>query len=130
MHLRLNGKTVLVTGVSQDIGEVLAKSFAEIGVNLHLTARSRGNLRRIKGEITTDMLFATYLPGPRAARMCIPWVLRHRGVPPCLAIPQGECCLRLFARSRHPGQTHFDAQYLRLHTPCQRLAPILANDGP
>ena len=130
MHLRLNGKTVLVTGVSQDIGEVLAKSFAEIGVNLHLTARNRGNLRRIKGEITTDLLFATYLPGPRAARMRIPGCFDTAESRPASPFRRANVAFDSSHGLGTPDKPVLDAQYPRLHTPCQRLAPILANDGP
>lgn len=51
MDLRLKGKTALVTGASQGIGEGVAKSFAQEGVNLHLTARNAENLERIRKEI-------------------------------------------------------------------------------
>lgn len=51
MQLKLDGKTALITGASQGIGEGIAKAFADEGVNLHLTARNVDNLERIKGEI-------------------------------------------------------------------------------
>ncbi|PHQ69796.1 MAG: short-chain dehydrogenase [Sneathiella sp.] len=51
MQLGLDGKTALITGASQGIGEGLARAFAEEGVNLHLTARNADNLERIKSEI-------------------------------------------------------------------------------
>jgi NAD(P)-dependent dehydrogenase (short-subunit alcohol dehydrogenase family) len=51
MDLGLNGRTVLITGASQGIGEGVAKVFAEEGCNLHLTARSTTNLQRVKTEI-------------------------------------------------------------------------------
>ena len=54
MDLKLNGQTALVTGASQGIGEFLAKSFAEEGVNLNLTARNRENLERIKDIIEVE----------------------------------------------------------------------------
>ncbi len=51
MDLGLKGKTALVTGASQGIGEGVAKAFAEEGVNLHLTARNAEYLERIRKEI-------------------------------------------------------------------------------
>ena len=51
MDLKLNGQTALVTGASQGIGGVLAKSFAKEGVHLHLTARTKANLEQIKRDI-------------------------------------------------------------------------------
>ena len=51
MDLKLTGQTALVTGASQGIGEVVAKSLAEEGVNLHLTARNINNLERVKQDI-------------------------------------------------------------------------------
>lgn len=44
MDLRLSGKTVLITGASQGIGEGLAEVFAEEGCRLHLVARSADKL--------------------------------------------------------------------------------------
>ena len=52
MDLNLRGKSVLITGASQGIGEGLARAFAEEGCNLHLTARSADLLEKLKAEIT------------------------------------------------------------------------------
>lgn len=51
MDLRLAGKTALVTGASQGIGEGLAHTLAVEGVNLHLTARSADRLEKLASEI-------------------------------------------------------------------------------
>jgi NAD(P)-dependent dehydrogenase (short-subunit alcohol dehydrogenase family) len=51
MDLRLNGKTVLITGASQGIGAGLAKAFAEEGCAVRLTARNIGNLEAVKAGI-------------------------------------------------------------------------------
>lgn len=53
MDLRLRGQWALVTGASQGIGEGVARTFAEEGVNLHLTARSADRLEQIRKEITS-----------------------------------------------------------------------------
>jgi len=53
MDLRLRGKWALVTGASQGIGEGVARTFADEGVNLHLTARSADKLEKIRTEITS-----------------------------------------------------------------------------
>jgi NAD(P)-dependent dehydrogenase (short-subunit alcohol dehydrogenase family) len=51
MELGLTGRTVLITGASQGIGEGAARAFALEGCNLHLTARNLSNLERIASEI-------------------------------------------------------------------------------
>lgn len=48
MDLGLQGRSVLITGASQGIGEGVAKVFAEEGCNLHLTARNEANLRKVR----------------------------------------------------------------------------------
>lgn len=52
MDLKLGGKTVLITGASMGIGEHLAETFAQEGVDLHLTARSKDRLAALKQRIT------------------------------------------------------------------------------
>ncbi len=51
MDLGLLGRTVLITGASQGIGEGVAKVFAEEGCNLHLTARNVANLEKVRADI-------------------------------------------------------------------------------
>jgi NAD(P)-dependent dehydrogenase (short-subunit alcohol dehydrogenase family) len=51
MDLRLQGKWALITGASQGIGAGVAKTFAEEGVNLHLTARSADKLASLAAEL-------------------------------------------------------------------------------
>jgi NAD(P)-dependent dehydrogenase (short-subunit alcohol dehydrogenase family) len=51
MDLKLKGKTILITGASQGIGEGCARAFAEEGCNLHLVARSGDRMQTIKREI-------------------------------------------------------------------------------
>ena len=38
--INLSGKTVLITGASQGIGEATAKTFVQAGANVMLTARN------------------------------------------------------------------------------------------
>jgi NAD(P)-dependent dehydrogenase (short-subunit alcohol dehydrogenase family) len=51
MDLGLGGRSVLITGASQGIGEGVAGVFAEEGCNLHLTARNDANLRKVRDAI-------------------------------------------------------------------------------
>lgn len=51
MDLGLKGRTALITGASQGIGAGLAEAFAEEGVSLRLTARSRDKLERVREGI-------------------------------------------------------------------------------
>jgi NAD(P)-dependent dehydrogenase (short-subunit alcohol dehydrogenase family) len=51
MDLGLGGRSVLITGASQGIGEGIARVFAEEGASLHLTARNADNLDRIAQDI-------------------------------------------------------------------------------
>ncbi len=53
MDLGLRGKWALISGASQGIGAGVAKTFAEEGVNLHLTARSAGKLQTLKDELSS-----------------------------------------------------------------------------
>lgn len=51
MDLHLRGRSVLITGASQGIGEGLARGFAEEGCDLHLVARSGDRLEQIASEV-------------------------------------------------------------------------------
>ncbi len=53
MDLGLRGRSVLITGASQGIGEGVARVFAEEGCNLHLTARNEENLAIVRDSILT-----------------------------------------------------------------------------
>ena len=49
--LNLSGKTVLITGASQGIGEAAAKTFMQAGANVMMTARNLDKLEKIKKEL-------------------------------------------------------------------------------
>jgi NAD(P)-dependent dehydrogenase (short-subunit alcohol dehydrogenase family) len=73
MDLRLNGKTVLITGASQGIGAGLARAFAEEGCAVRLTARNVEKLEAVKAGILETIpdavvdLFPENLTAPGAA---------------------------------------------------------------
>ena len=52
MDLRLQGRTVLVTGASKGIGRAAAHAFAAEGCNLELAARSGDALATLRDELT------------------------------------------------------------------------------
>jgi len=54
MDLNLKGRTALITGASQGIGEGLAKGFAEEGVNVHLVARKGDVLAGLAKRLTSE----------------------------------------------------------------------------
>ena len=47
----LTGKTALITGASRGIGEATARLFAQMGANVVLAARGKGEIETIAGEI-------------------------------------------------------------------------------
>jgi 3-oxoacyl-[acyl-carrier protein] reductase len=51
MDLGLTGKSVLVTGGSKGIGLACAKAFAAEGCHVHLAARDRARLEKVKSEL-------------------------------------------------------------------------------
>ena len=52
MDLELGGKTAIVTGASQGIGEAIAVELAREGVRVVLAARNEANLERVAGRIS------------------------------------------------------------------------------
>lgn len=73
MDLKLTGKTVLITGASQGIGEGLAHAFAQEGAKLRLSARRSAllddlaaNLRNLHGIEVQTYPFDLAVPGAAA----------------------------------------------------------------
>jgi NAD(P)-dependent dehydrogenase (short-subunit alcohol dehydrogenase family) len=62
MDLGLSGKTVLITGASQGIGEGLALAFAQEGCNLKLVARSEAKLAETAQKASLLDVRADILP--------------------------------------------------------------------
>ena len=55
----LQGKTALITGASRGIGKAIAFKLADEGVNLILTGRSEGDLRKVSDEIRSKSAVKT-----------------------------------------------------------------------
>ena len=49
--MKMDGKTVMITGASRGIGAAAAREFAQAGANVALLARSQGAISDLAGEI-------------------------------------------------------------------------------
>ncbi|MCP4386340.1 MAG: SDR family oxidoreductase [Hyphomicrobiales bacterium] len=106
MDLGLKGRTALITGASQGIGEGLAVGFAEEGVNLHLAAR--------RGDILTEL--ANRLTGEHGISATPHAVdLTESGAPEALVAAAGEVDILVNNAGVVPGGDLFsiDAQAWR-----------------
>ncbi len=57
-------KTVLITGASYGIGEVLAVEFIRDGYDLVLTARSEDKLTEVRAELLKNILNGKFISSP------------------------------------------------------------------
>ena len=51
MNLKIKGKTALITGGANGIGEEISEKLASEGVNIFVTTRDRKNLIRLKKKM-------------------------------------------------------------------------------
>ena len=78
--LNLNGKTVLITGASRGIGEAAAKTFAQAGANVMLTARNADKLKNIKKELgDRTEYFAGDISDPNIVSQMVDFCYSHFG---------------------------------------------------
>lgn len=63
---RLNGRIALVTGASRGLGAAVARTFAEEGAQVILTARSQGGLEEVDDAIRAKGAAATLFPADLA----------------------------------------------------------------
>ena len=78
--LNLNGKTVLITGASQGIGEAAAKTFSQAGANVMLTARNSDKLEKVKrGLGGSSEYFAGDISDPNFVISLVEFCYEHFG---------------------------------------------------
>ena len=78
--LNLNGKTVLITGASRGIGEAAAKTFAQAGANVMLTARNADKLKNIKKKLgDRTEYFAGDISDPNIVSQLVDFCYSHFG---------------------------------------------------
>lgn len=79
MELGLKGRSVLITGASQGIGEGLAQAFAAEGCDLYLVARSQDNLERVAAQARSQGVRVQTLPLDLCAAGAVETVARFAG---------------------------------------------------
>ena len=56
MNLNLKGKTALITGGANGIGEEISQKLASEGVNIYVTTRDKKNLTKLKKKNLKNMM--------------------------------------------------------------------------
>ena len=78
--LKLSGKTVLITGASQGIGDATAKTFVEAGAKVMLTARNADKLENIKRNLgECSEYFSGYISDPNIVSELVDFCCAHFG---------------------------------------------------